>query len=203
MSKKKQIQSLSKVYTIYEEVPESFLDETDVDRYFYQNILDIALIDNRIVRVSKGSNRKNFAFKLFQFCKMKKQQRLILEKDVSVSLQELEAILNTLRQFLKQCDKTVKFPALYLLPEPKQEIGFTLFTDELLAHYFQGIKNHCNRQIRISFRFERNKECCFSIKKFQNVAERDVLKDIINIRHCEVHRLYQKPLLYCLKVWNF
>ena len=112
MSIKKQIQSLSKMYTIYEEVPESFLDETDVDRYFYHNILDIALIDNRFVRVSKGSNQKNFAFKLFQFCKMKKQQRLILEEDASVSLKELEAILNTLRQFLKQYDKTVKFPAL-------------------------------------------------------------------------------------------
>ena len=58
MSIKKQIQSLGKLYTIYEEVPESFLDETDVDSYFYHNILDIALIDNRIVRVSKGSNKK-------------------------------------------------------------------------------------------------------------------------------------------------
>ena len=31
MSIKKQIPSLSKLYIIYEEVPESFLDETDVD----------------------------------------------------------------------------------------------------------------------------------------------------------------------------
>ena len=53
---KKQIPRLSKLYTIYEEVPENFLDETDVDRYFYPNILDVALIDSRIVRVSKGSS---------------------------------------------------------------------------------------------------------------------------------------------------
>ena len=58
MSIKKQIPSLSKLYTIYEEVPKSFLHETDVESYFYHNILDIALIDNRIVRVSKGSNKK-------------------------------------------------------------------------------------------------------------------------------------------------
>ena len=38
MSVKKQISSLSKLYTIYEEVPESFLDGTDVDSYFYKNI---------------------------------------------------------------------------------------------------------------------------------------------------------------------
>ena len=58
MSIKKQIPSLSKLYTTYEEVPESFLDETDVDSYFYHKILDIALIDNRIVGVSKGPNKK-------------------------------------------------------------------------------------------------------------------------------------------------
>ena len=42
MSVKKQSPSLSKLYTINEEVPESFLDETDVDSYFYHNILDLA-----------------------------------------------------------------------------------------------------------------------------------------------------------------
>ena len=109
-------------------------------------------------------------------------------------MKELAAILNTLRQFLKQNDKTVKFPALYPLPKPKQEIGFISFKDELFAHYFQDIKEHCNRQRRLSFRFElsfRNKECCFSIKKFQIVGEQHVLKEIINLRHCEVRSLYK------------
>ena len=170
MSVKKQISSLSKMYAIYEEVPESFLDETDIDSSFCHSILDIALIDFRNVRVSYGPNKKIFAFKLFQFCNLKNQQRFILEEEVSVSLKELAAILNTLRQFLKQYDKTVKFPALYPLPKPKQEIGFTSFEDELFAHYFQDIKQHCNRQIRLSFRFERNEECCFSIKKFRSIC---------------------------------
>ena len=191
MSVKKQITSLSKLYAIYEEVPESFLDETDVDSYFYHNILDIALIDNRIVRVIKGSNKKNFASKLFQFCNLKNQQRFVLEEEVSVSLKELAAILNTLRQFLKQYDKTAKYPALYPLPKAKQEFGFTLFKDEFFAHYFQGIKEHCSRQIRLSFRFERNKEYCFSIKKFQIVGEQNVLTETINLRHCELHSLYK------------
>ena len=116
MSVKKQILSLSKLYTIYEEVPESFWDETDVDSYFYHNILDIALIDNQIVRVGKGSNNEIFAFKLIQFCNLKNQQRFFHEQEVSVSLKELAALLDTLRQFLKQYDKTVKFPTLYSLP---------------------------------------------------------------------------------------
>ena len=167
------------------------MDETDVDSYFYHNILDIALIDNRIVRVSKGSNKKIFAFKLFQFCNLKNQQRFILEEEVSVLFKELAAILNTLRRFLKQYDKTVKFPALYPLPKPKQEIGFTFFKDELFAEYFQDIKKHCNRQIRLSVRFEREKECCFSIKKFQIVGEQNVLRENISLRHCEVHSFYK------------
>ena len=134
------------------------------------------MIDNRIVGVSKGSNKKIFAFKLFQFCNLKNQQSFILEEEVSIFLKEFAASLNTLRQFLIQYDKTVKFPVLSLLPEAEQEVGFTLFKDEIFAHYFQDIKDHCNRQIRLSFRFERNKECCFSFKKFQFVGEQNVPK---------------------------
>ena len=122
---------------------------------------------------------------------MKNQQRFILEEEVSLSLNDVPAILNTLRQFLKQYDKTVKLAALYLLPKPKHEIGYTLFKDEVFAQCFQDIEEQCNRQIRLSFCFERNKECCFFIKKFQIVDEQNVLTEIINLRHCEVHSRYK------------
>ena len=68
MSTKKQISSMCKRYSIYEETPGEFLDETDVDSYFYHNILDISQFHHRIVRVSKGSNKKTFTFKVFHFC---------------------------------------------------------------------------------------------------------------------------------------
>ena len=41
MSTKKQISSLCKLYSLYKEIPEEFLDGTVVDSYFYHNILDI------------------------------------------------------------------------------------------------------------------------------------------------------------------
>ena len=41
MSTKKQISSLCKLYSVYQEIPEEFLDQTDLDSYFYYNILDI------------------------------------------------------------------------------------------------------------------------------------------------------------------
>ena len=74
MPTEKQICSLCKFYSIYEEIPEENLDETDVDSYFYDNILDISQSHHRIVRVSKGSNKKSFAFKVFHFCDSKLQQ---------------------------------------------------------------------------------------------------------------------------------
>ena len=111
--------------------------------------------------------------------------------EVSVSIKELAAFLNTLRQFLKQHDKAVKFPILHPLLKPKQDFGFTLFKHELFAHCIQDIEEPCNRQIRLSFRFESNKESCFSIKKFQIVGEQNVLTENINLRHCEVHSFYK------------
>ena len=80
MSTKKQISSLCKPYSIYKEIPEEVLDETDVDSYFFHNILDIPQSHNRIIRVSKGSNKKSFAFKVFQFRDSKLQQRFILKE---------------------------------------------------------------------------------------------------------------------------
>ena len=118
MSTKNQISSLCKLYSIYEEVPEEFLDETDVNTYFYHNILDISQSHNRIVRVSKGSNKKSFAFKVFHFCDSKLQQRFILEEEVRISKKEFESLLDSLGEFLKtfdQANKILQIP----LPKPK------------------------------------------------------------------------------------
>ena len=141
MSVRKQIPSLSKLYKNYEEVPERFLDETDVDSHFYHNVWDIALIDNQIFRVSKGSNTKIFAFKPFQFFNFKNQQRFILEEEVSVSLKNFAAILIIVRQFLEQYDKTVKFRGLHPLPKPKQELGFTSLKTNSLQFTSKTLKN--------------------------------------------------------------
>ena len=75
MSVKKQIPSLRKLHSLYEEKAEDFLDETDVDSFFYRNIFDIFQSQHRIARVSRGSNRKTFAIKLFHFCDLKTLQR--------------------------------------------------------------------------------------------------------------------------------
>ena len=136
MSTKKQIASLCKLYSIYEEIPEEFLDETDVDSYFYHNILDISQSHHRIVRVSKGSNKKSFAFKVFHFCDSKLQQRFILKEEVSISKKEIESLLDSLGEFLKAFDQAYKVSQI-LSPKPKFEIGFTKAKDGLLNHCYK------------------------------------------------------------------
>ena len=165
MSTKKQISSLCILYSVYEDIPEDFLDETDVESYFYHNILDISQSHNLIVRVSKGSSKKSFAFKVFRFCDSKLQQRFILKEEVNISKKEIESLIDSLDEFLKAFDQANKVSQIPL-PKPKFEIGFTKAKDELFCHCYKDIVQHLNRQIRLSFRFEKKKTCVFSIKKF-------------------------------------
>ena len=131
---KKQIPSLCKLYSFYEEIPEEFLDETDVDSCFYHNIFDISQSQHRIVRVSRGSNKKSFAIKLFQFCDLQTQQRYILQEEVNISKRELTCLVDNLRDFLETFDQSsecIQIPQ----PKPKVEIGSTKSKDNLFVHH--------------------------------------------------------------------
>ena len=190
LSTKKQISSFCKLYSICEEIPEEFLDETDVDSYFYHSILDILQSHHRIFRVSKGSNKKSFAFKVFHFCDSKLQQRFILEEEISISTKEIESLLDSLREFVKAFDQASKVSQIPL-PKPKFEIGFTKAKDELLTHCYKDVAEHLNRQIRISFRFEKNKTCVFSIKKFEHYGDQFILTEVVNLGYREIKHLYK------------
>ena len=131
---------------MYEEIREEFLDKTDVDSYFYHNILDISQSHHQIVRVSKGSNRKSFAFKVFQFCDSKLHQRPILKEEVSISKKEFESLPDSLGEFLKALDQANKVSQIPL-PKPKFEIGFRKAKDELFSHCYKDIVENLNRQI--------------------------------------------------------
>ena len=83
LSVKQQLPSLSLLYSVYEDVPEQISDETVVDLYFYNDVLDVTKTDNRHVRASKGSNKNLFAIKVFEFCDLKAQQRFFLDGKIS------------------------------------------------------------------------------------------------------------------------
>ena len=109
MSTNKQISSLCKLYSIYEEIPEEFLDETDVDSYFFHNILDISQSHNRIVRVSKGSNKKSFAFKVFQFAIRSCSSDLISRKKSAFPKTKLSLYSTVWVNFSKLLIKATKY----------------------------------------------------------------------------------------------
>ena len=178
-----------------------FLDETDVDGYFYHNILDISQSHHRIVRVSKGSNKKSFAFKVFHFCHSKLQQRFILKEEVSISKKEIESLLDSLGEFFKDFDQATKVSKIPL-PKPKFEIGFTEAKEELFTHCYKDVVEHLNRQIRISFRFQKNKTCVFSIKKFEHYGDQFILTEVVNLSYCENKHLYKNRLFVAYKCNN-
>ena len=106
------------------------------------------------MRVSRGSNKKSFAIKLFQFCDLKTQQRYILE-EVNISKRELTCLVGNLRDFLKTFDQASKCMQIPL-PKFKVDIGSTKSKDNLFAHDYNDIIEHPNRQIRLSFQFGNN-----------------------------------------------
>ena len=189
MSVKKEIASLWKLYSFYEEKPEEFLDETDVKSYFHRSIFDISQSQHRIVGVSRGSNRKSFAIKLFQFCDLKKQQRYILQEEMNISKRELICFVDNLRDFLKtfdQASKCIQIPPA----KPKFEIESTKSKDNLFVRYYKDTIEHPNRKIRLSFRFWNNNSCVFSLKKFELHGNQFILTQIFNLSHRETHHLY-------------
>ena len=180
MSVKKQIPSLCKLYSFYEETPWEFLDETDVDSYFYHNLFDISQSQHRIVRVSRGSNKKSFAIKLFQFCDLKTEQRYILQEEVNISKRELTCLVDNLHDFLKtvdQASKCIQIP----LPKPKVEIGSTKSKDNLFVHHYNDIIDYPIRKIRLSFRFGNNNSSIFHWKVWTTLFFQSKIWRVVNI----------------------
>ena len=101
MSVKKQIFSSCKLFSIYEELPEEFLNKTDVDRSLYRNIFDISESQHRKVRVCKGTNKKSMAIKLILFCDLKTQQPFILHEEVIFSKRVFISLVDSLRDLIK------------------------------------------------------------------------------------------------------
>ena len=130
------------------------MDETDVDSYLHHNIFDTAQTQHRKVRVSKCSNNKPFAFKLFQSCAIKTQQRYKLQEQVNISQRELMTLVDSLRHFHKHFDKAAEN---LQIPFRNPKFKLDLRSQKTIsAHYYNDIVEHPKRQIRLLFRFGNN-----------------------------------------------
>ena len=127
------------------------------------------------------------------------QQRFILKEEVSISENEIESLLDSLGEYLKAFDQANKVSQIPLT-KPKVEIGFTKAKDELFSHCYKDIAEHLNRQIRLPFRFEKNKTCVFSIKKFEHYGDQFILTEVVNLGYREIKHLYKNRFFCCLQV---
>ena len=198
MSTKKKISSLCKLFSKYEETPEELLDETGVDSYFYHNIFDISQSHHRIVRVSKGSNKKSFAIKVFHFCDSKLQQRFILKEEVTISKKEIESLLDSLGEFLKAFDQANKVSQIPL-SKPNFDIGFTKAKDELFSHFYKEIFEHLNRQNPLSFRFDKKTRLGSFPSKNLNITVIISFLEVVNLCYREIIHLYKNRFFVAYK----
>ena len=190
MSVRKQTPSLCKFSTFYEERPEKFLNETDVDSYFYYNIFDISQSQLRIVRVSRGWKQKQFAIKLFHFCDLKTQQRYILQEEVKISKRELTCLVDSPRDFPKTFDHASKCIQIPLL-KPKIQIGYSKSKDNLFAHFYNDFIEHPNRQIRLFIPIWKQQFLRIFHRKVWTTRQSIYSQKIVNLNHCEFPHLYK------------
>ena len=144
MSVKKQTPSSCKLHSFYDEIPEEFLYEPDVDSFFHHKIFNIFQSQHWIVRVSKISNKKSLAMKLFEFCEKKTQQQYIFQEEVNISGSEISSVADRFSDFFESFDKASKFLRIPL-PKAKTERASTKSKDNLFEHYYNDIIEHPHR----------------------------------------------------------
>ena len=162
---KNQLPTLFKHYSIYKEIPEDLLDETDIDSYFYHSISNITKKQNNLVRLSKTSNENSFKFKVFKFDCSTIQRNYSLSEEITLTRRDLEAVLDCLNDFLLQFE-AARQSNFCCFPTPKASIGYRFLKDDIFCHHIHEIREPSKRQIRLSFGLQLNKDWIFSFKKF-------------------------------------
>ena len=119
-------------------------------------------------------------------------------EELSISKKEIESLLDSLGEFLKashQANNVSQIP----LPKPNFEIGFTKAKDEQFSHCYKDIVEHLNRQILLSFQFEKNKACVFSINKFEHYGDQFILTEVVNLEYRAIKHLYESRFFVAYK----
>ena len=135
---------------------------------------------------------------MFRFCDSKLQQRFILKEEVSISEKEIGILLDGLGEFLKAFDQANKVSQIPL-PNPKFEIGYAIAKNKLFSHCYKDIVEHLHRQSILSFRFQKNKTCVFSIKKFEQYGDQFILTEVVNLSYREIKHLYENRFFVAYK----
>ena len=119
MSIKKHLSFLELLYKKKEKIPIDFLiDEIDVDSYFFHNFLDVFIVQNRVIRLSKGLFRETYSIKEFTFDSHIAYQSFKLTAELHLTRKEILFILENLKLIKKLYDNISK---TLFIPYPKSK----------------------------------------------------------------------------------
>ena len=117
MSIKKQLSFLELLYKKKEKIPIDFLiDEIDVDSYFFHNFLDVFIVQNRVIRLSKGLFRETYSIKEFTFDSHIAYQSFKLTAELHLTRKEILFILENLKLIKKSYDNQSKNASKFFIP---------------------------------------------------------------------------------------
>ena len=126
---------LELLYKKKEKIPIDFLiDEIDVDSYFFHNFLDVFIVQNRVIRLSKGLFRETYSIKEFTFDSHIAYQKFKLTAELHLTRKEILFILENLKLIKKSYDNISK---TLFIPYPKPKIVKTPQQSSLFLHFFK------------------------------------------------------------------
>ena len=162
------------------------MDGTDVDSFFITTFWTFHSPTTEMFELAKYQ-QKVFCIQSVLFLRFKVTAKIYSQgRDDSLG--------ENLKAF-DQANKVSQIP----LPKPKFEIGFTKAKDELFSRCYKDIAEHLNRQIRITFQFEKNKICVFSIKKFEHYGDQFILTEVVNLGYSEISYHYNNRFFVAYK----
>ena len=146
---------LELLYKKKEIIPCDFLiDELDVDSYFFHNFLDVYVVQNRVLRLSKGLFRETYSIKGFTFDPHIAYQSYKLTAELHLTRKEILFLLENLK-LIKEYDNISK---TLFIPYPTHKFVKTPQQSSLFLHFFKDFQSSKSCMIRFGIRFP---EICF------------------------------------------
>ena len=129
---------LELLYKKKEKIPCDFLiDEIDVDSYFFHNFLDVYIVQNRVIRLSKGLFRETYSIKEFIFDPHIAYQSYKLTAELHLTRKEILFILENLKLIKKSIDNISK---TLFIPYPTPKFVKTPQQNSLFLHFLRTFK---------------------------------------------------------------
>ena len=153
---KKHLSFLELYYKKKEKIPIDFLiDEINVDSYFFHKFLDVFIVQNRVIRLSKGLFREAYSTKQFTFDPYIAYESFKLTAELHLTRQEILFILESLKLIKKSYDY---ISHTLFIPFAIPKIVKTPQQSSLFLHFFKDFQSSKSCWIRFGIRFP---EVCF------------------------------------------